>query len=113
MAYFEAPNIAAFLRAQSREEVGYGQRFSTKCNFWNVGNVDSDPRAGGAFDSPEACGRDYAAFIDPFGNGTGRYAAFMVAVHAGEADVLTLATLIKAAGYATDPTYAQDVADKA
>ena len=111
VSYFEAPGLAPFLRAQSHEEVGYGRLFSTHLNFWNVGNTDEHPRSV-PYATPEDAGRAYCEFIDPFGNGSGRYGAFMAAVHAGETDILTLATLIWRAGYATSPNYPAQVAGK-
>jgi len=110
-AYFASPSMAAFLRAQSHEETGYGRLCSTHLNFWNVGNTDAYPRSV-AYASPEIAGRAYCQFIDPWGNGAGRYGPFMRLVRSGVSDILTLATAIKAAGYATDATYAQDVAGK-
>lgn len=110
VAHFKAPNVADFLRHQSHEEVGYGRLFSTRLNMWNVGNTDEFPRSV-AYKSPEDAGRAYCEFVDN-GSPTNTYRPFIRAVRAGESDVLTLAGLIKLGGYATDATYAQDVANK-
>jgi mannosyl-glycoprotein endo-beta-N-acetylglucosaminidase len=102
------PAIARLARAQARLEVGDGQFFSTPYNFGNVGNTDSNPKAGGGFRNPEAAAEAWVAFITNDGGPT-RYQAFQDAGAAG-ADVPTLARLIAEAGYATGPNYAQEVA---
>ena len=101
------PAIARFARAQARLEVGDGRFFSTPYNFGNIGNTDSNPKAGGGFPNPEAAAEAWVAFITNNGGPT-RYQAFLDAGSSG-ADVATLARLIKAAGYATGPDYAEEV----
>lgn len=102
------PAIARFARAQARLEVGDGQYFSTPYNFGNIGNTDSNPKAGGGFRNPEAAAEAWVAFITN-GGGPTRYQAFLDAGAAG-ASVATLAELIARAGYATGPNYAREVA---
>jgi len=107
------PAIASFARAQARLETGNGQLFSTPFNFGNIGNTDDNPNGGGGFPNPEAAADAWVAFITNNGGPT-RYQAFLDAGSSGRgtagASVATLAGLIEAAGYATDPDYAQKIA---
>lgn len=106
------PNLAAFLRAQSREETGYGRLFTSINNFANMGAADADPKAAPGYPTPEAGGQGWLDFLG-WGNPNSTYAPFVAAAQAGEGSVLTLAQLIQQGGWATDSTYALDVADKA
>lgn len=112
VAVTDRPNIAAFCAAQSRLEVGNGELFSTHLNFANVGNVDSNPKAGGGYLTPEAAADAWVNFIWNFGRPT-RYQPFIDLVNAGADDVYTLAKVIQQCGYATAFDYAQKVASRA
>lgn len=105
------PNIAEFLRRQSHEETGYGQLFTSINNYWNMGAVDANPQAAPRYPTPESGGQGWLDFLG-WGNPNSTYADFMALAREGVSDVLTLATAIKAGGWATDPNYAQDVTDK-
>lgn len=105
------PNLAEFLRRQSHEETGYGKLFTSINNFWNMGAVDSDPQAAPKYPTPEDGGQGWLDFLG-WGNPHSTYARFKDLARGGEANVLTLATAIQAGGWATDPTYGQDVASK-
>lgn len=102
------PGLGDFAAAQARLETGNGQNFSTPYNFGNINNTDSNPKGGGGFSGPEAAADAYVNFLTNNGGQT-RYQALLDAAKRG-ADVGTLATLAKAAGYATDPNYAAKVA---
>lgn len=103
------PNVIHFLQAQSREEVGNGRLFTKINNYWNMGAVDSNPQAAPTLPTPQAGGQAWLDFLGWY-NPHSTYASFKAAVANGESDVFTLATLIRAGGWATDPNYAAKVA---
>ena len=105
------PNLANFLRAQSHEETGYGRLFTSINNFWNMGAIDSNPQAAARYMTPEAGGQGWLDFLG-WSNPRSTYARFKLLAQEGIEDVYALAAAIKAGGWATDPTYAQDVASK-
>lgn len=106
------PSIAEFLRRQSHEETDYGAMFTARNNYWNMGAVDDNPQAAPTLATPEAGGQCWLDFLG-WSNPSSTYAPFVALAKQGVSDVLTLATAIKAGGWATDPTYPQDVTDKA